>query len=68
MPQQLECRICITDNGGVFTLGMYDPINLRHVYLGTHKQAEKDRIVRDLKRSIENAGHCVSFSEQTGRR
>lgn len=64
--RQLECRVVITNEGGNFSLGMYDPLNTRYEKLGTHPVRDKDKIVRDLKNKIEREGHLVSFSELTG--
>ncbi len=74
MPKQLECRIVIIHKrpevdeigaGRKFTLGMYDPLNNRYEPLGTHPTARIDKIVGDLKRSIEQAGHLLTFCERS---
>jgi hypothetical protein len=68
---KLECRITIRHlPDGTSSVGMYDPISGRHEPLGTHggrndtAKRELDRVVCDLKVSIERAGHCVTFSER----
>lgn len=65
--KQLECRVILT-HGRVdlkTQLGMYDPITQRYEDLGAHGPSlvEIDRVVRDLKTSMERAGHVVTFSE-----
>lgn len=64
MTKQLECRIVIEHGGTTFKLGMYDPVSTRYEPLGVHPSRDKDRIVRDLKRSMEHAGHRVTFCER----
>ena len=70
MAKQLECRVIITHHpmGGSFKLGMWDPLNERHEYLGTHPARDIERIVGDLRDRIEREGHRVTFSEVTGTR
>lgn len=69
MPKQLECRVVLTHrDDGKFDMGMYDPVNCRYEALGTHRNADKDKVVRDLRDAIERAGHRVSFSETYGKR
>lgn len=66
-PNQLECRIVITFRKDKrIDLGMYDPKNRRYEALGTHGPSvrEIDRVVRDLKYSIERAGHRLTFCER----
>ena len=68
--KRLECRIVITHRADRRTdVGMYDPITGRYEPLGTHGPArrEVDRVVRDLKASIERAGHLLTFCERTVR-
>lgn len=67
MTKQLECRIVIGYRSDKrIELGMYDPLNDRYEALGTHGpgQREIDRIVNDLKRSITQAGHRLTFCER----
>ena len=45
-------------------MGMYDPVRSRHVALGTHPPHDRDRVIRDLKASIERAGHRLTFCER----
>lgn len=64
--RQLECRIVLLfHRDGRVDLGMYDPANRRYEPLGTHGPSvrEVDRVVGDLKRSIECAGHLLTFCE-----
>lgn len=68
MSKQLECRIVITHIPGVFSLGMFDPSSGRYEALGTHPATELERVVGDLRTSIERAGHRVTYSEWTGSR
>lgn len=69
---KLECRIVIRHlENGRSKLGMYDPVSGRYEPLGTHggrsdsAKRALDRVVLDLKISIEKAGHWVTFSERT---
>lgn len=62
--KQLECRIVIRRGDKEFRLGMFDPLNLRYEPLGTHPNEKIDKVVGDLKASIERAGHRLTFSEQ----
>lgn len=71
----LECRIVITywpgvytGQGAMFDLGMYDPLSMRYERLGRHPLRDAQKIIGDLKRSIETAGHLLTFSEVTGPR
>lgn len=67
--QHLECRIVLTfQRDGRVKIGMYDPKNHRYEALGTHGPSvrEVDRVVRDLKTSIERAGHRLTFCERSG--
>jgi hypothetical protein len=77
--KQLECRIVITHEPVIslsiyagpsktFSLGMYDVLNERYVPLGKHDSRQIDKIVGDLRVSIERAGHRVTFSEVTAPR
>lgn len=68
MTKQLECRIVITHHVNDFELGMYDPLNDRYEPLGKHPNYKVDKVVADLKRSIEQAGHRLTFCERTGRK
>lgn len=66
LSKQLECRIVLTFlPSGKVKLGMYDPLNMRYEALGVHGPARRDvdRIVNDLKTSIERAGHKLTFCE-----
>lgn len=72
--KQLECRIVIIHRrpradeigaGRKFELGMYSPVDNRYEPLGTHPTAQIDRVVGDLKRSIETAGHLLTFCERS---
>lgn len=67
--KQLECRIVITHGrrDRKVDVGMYDPLNDRYEPLGAHgpAQAEVDRMVEDLKTSIERAGHLLTFCERS---
>jgi hypothetical protein len=66
--KRLECRIVITHRADRrVDVGMYDPISGRYEALGTHGLREIDRVIRDLKSSIERAGHLLTFSERTVR-
>lgn len=68
MPEQMECRIVITyRQDKKINLGMYDPRSLRYEPLGTHGPSQKDidRAVLDLKKSILDAGHRLSFCERS---
>lgn len=69
-PKQLECRIVITRGGRIdlkTEVGMYDPVSGRYEPLGAHgpDRREIDKVIRDLKRSIEMAGHRLTFCERT---
>ncbi len=65
---KLECRIILTyrDDDKV-EMGMYDPLSHRYEKLGIHGPAQKeiDRVVKDLKVSIERAGHRLTFCERS---
>lgn len=66
--QQLECRIVLTFRKDKrVNVGMYDPLNHRYEPLGTHGPStrEVDKVVRDLKASIERAGHLLTFCERS---
>lgn len=72
--RQLECRIVIIhkrprmDEIGAarkFELGMYDPANRRYERLGEHPESRIDKVVADLKVSIERAGHLLTFCERS---
>lgn len=74
MTKQLECRIVIihrkprADEIGTnrkFELGMYDPANKRYEHLGIHPVSKIDKVVGDLKVSIERAGHLLTFCERS---
>ena len=64
----LECRIVLTyrDDNRV-AVGMYDTMGGRYEPLGVHgpSQREVDKVVRDLKASIERAGHRLTFCERS---
>jgi hypothetical protein len=69
MAKQMECRVVITNHdNGTFSMGMFDPRSGRHEPLGTHRTADKDRVVRGLVQRIEAEGHLLSFSEVSGKR
>ena len=65
----LECRIVITKGRPDLKteVGMYDPVSGRYEPLGAHGPSarEVDKVVRDLKRSIEGAGHRLTFCERS---
>lgn len=66
MPKQLECRIVLVFlKDGRVRMSMYDPITQRNEALGIHGPARKvvDKVVGDLKTSIERAGHHLTFCE-----
>ena len=68
MADKLECRIVLTFlRDGRVKLAMYDPKGGRYEPLGTHGPAvrEVDRVVGDLKSSIERAGHHLTFCERS---
>jgi hypothetical protein len=60
---QLECRIVVL-YGRRIEVGMYDPISFRYERIGYHSESELDKVIRDLKTSMERAGHRVSFCER----
>ena len=68
MMKKLECRIVITRGRADLKteVGMYDPISGRYEPLGAHGPSVKevDRVVSDLKKSIEKAGHLLTFCER----
>ena len=68
-PRQLECRIVTTYRlfDRKTEVGMYDPISGRYEPLGSHgpSQREVDKVVHDLKASIERAGHRLTFCNRT---
>lgn len=67
--KQLECRIVITRGRADLKteVGMFDPISGRYEPLGAHgpAQREVERVVLDLKKSIEKAGHLLTFCERS---
>jgi hypothetical protein len=71
--KQLECRIVITHRRCDLRteVGMYDPLSGRYEFLGIHGglgpagQREVDKVIRDLKTSIERAGHRLTFCERS---
>ncbi len=63
----MECRIVLRHIGLSTEVGMFDPITERYVPLGAHRE-HLNTVVRDLKQRMEQAGHRVSFSEQTTQR
>lgn len=65
MDEQLECRIVLTYHRGTFSMGMYDPVGGRYEPLGTHSMRDIERVVGGLKRSIEQAGHRLTWCERT---
>lgn len=67
---QLECRIVVTYGRPPdqrVEVGMYDPLSGRYEPLGRHgpDRREVERVVGDLKTSIERAGHRLTFCERT---
>lgn len=67
-PKQLECRIVLTFlKCGRVKLAMCDPKNWRVEDLGVHGPSRKevDKVIGDLKRSIERAGHLLTFCERS---
>ncbi len=67
MPEQLECRVVVTHRpDGRISLGMYDPANDRYEPLGEHGPAreEIEQVVGDLARSIQTAGHRLTWCER----
>jgi hypothetical protein len=64
---QLECRIVIIHHRETRSveIGMYDPLNSRYECLGRHRPDEVNRVVTGLKRSIEGAGHRLTFCERS---
>ena len=67
-PPPLECRIVLTyRRDRKVEVAMCDPKTGRMEKLGAHGQAtrEVDKIVRDLKQSIERAGHRLTFCERS---
>ncbi len=67
MSEQLECRVVVTNhrNGRTFAMGMHDPRSGRYEALGTHLVRDKERVVRALARSIEGAGHRLTWCERS---
>ncbi len=66
--KQLECRIVIVRHKDkTCSIGMYDPKNQRYEPLGTHGPDNKviDKVVMDLKTSIEKAGHRLTFCDRS---
>ena len=65
--KKLECRIVVTRGrpGRRTAVGMYDPLSGRYEPLGEHAPADIDRVVRDLARSIERAGHRLTWCERS---
>ncbi len=73
MTKQLECRIIITWGHRIdlkTEVGMYCPVTQRYEPLGAHgpSRREIDRVILDLKKSIERAGHRCTFSDRRGPR
>ena len=65
---QLECRIVLTfRRDGKTDVAMCDPVRGKVEPLGTHgpNVREVDKIVNDLKCSIERAGHLLTFCERS---
>lgn len=72
--KQLECRIVIIHRrpradeigaGRKFEMGMYDPLNRRYEHLGVHPVKDIEKLVGDLKTSIERAGHLLAWCERS---
>jgi len=67
--EQLECRVVITRGRAdrKVEVGMYDPKSGRYEALGAHgpDQREVDRVVRDLAKAIQRAGHRLTFCERS---
>ena len=68
MGKKFEVRVVLTHKGSTFDMGMYHPQGDRYEPLGTHRAADKERVVRQLKERIEREGYTVSFSSITGQR
>lgn len=67
--KQLECRIVIKRlEDRRIKLGMYCPYTYRYEFLGYHGPSNKDidKAILNLKRTIEDAGHRVTFSDRYG--
>jgi hypothetical protein len=68
MAKKLECRIVLGFRRAdqKTEVGMYDPISGRYEPLGAHGPAATvvDKVVHDLKRAIEGAGHRLTFCER----
>lgn len=67
-PKQLECRIVITfRRDGKVAVAMCDPKNARVEPLGVHGPDVKavDKVIGDLKASIERAGHLLTICERS---
>ena len=67
-PAPLECRIILTFRRDCkVDVGMFCPNTHRYEPLGTHGPAvhDVDRVVQDLKKSIERAGHRLTFCERS---
>jgi hypothetical protein len=67
--KQLECRLVVTRGGRLdfkTELGMYCPVTGRYETCGVHgpDPREVDKAIRDLKTSIERAGHRLTFCER----
>ena len=70
--KQLECRIVITRGGRLdlkTEVGMYCPNTGRYEKAGVHgpDPREVDKVIMDMKTSIERAGHRLTFCERTER-
>lgn len=72
MSKQLECRIVITRGGRAdlkTELGMYCPNTQRYEFCGVYGPDPRavDKGVQDLKKSVEQAGHRITYCERTVR-
>jgi len=66
--KQLECRIVLTfKRDGRVAVAMCDPKTGRMEDLGIHGPSvqEVDLVVRNLKESIQRAGHLLTFCERS---
>ncbi len=61
----MECRIVVTRGQLASEVGVYDPGTGKYSPLGTHRNADIDRVVRELKLSTERAGHKFSCIERS---
>lgn len=65
---RLECSIVVKRlKDGRATVGMLDPVSGRYEPLGTHgpDRSVIDKVIMDLRRSIESAGHTATVRESS---